>query len=55
MTKSFQIPNFKKNKFEENKSSIYYLQDDGSFTRLIGEVSSSYMRKIKEYPKNKYF
>ena len=55
MTKSFQIPNFKKKKFEENKSSIYYLQDDGSFTRLIGEVSSSYMKKIKEYPKNQYF
>ena len=41
--KTYQRPlkvNIKRNQFEENKSSIY-LPNDGAFTRLIGEVSSS--------------
>ena len=38
-----------RNQFEENKSSIF-LPNDGAFTRLIGEVSSSYVQKVKENP-----
>ena len=40
----------KKINFEEKKYDNYYLPNDGAFTRLIGEVSSSFMKKIKKKP-----
>ena len=53
MSRIYQRPlklNMKKLNFEEKKYDNYYLPTDGAFTRLIGEVSSSFMKKIKKKP-----